>query len=71
MEDLLQQVADGSLRGWRKWYAISHAARCYRCGNFLSRLKVTLNTLKLGSEPANADALARLKAQVRDLDQPK
>lgn len=68
MEDLLQQAADGTLRGWRKWYALSHAARCYRCGNFLSRLKLTLGALKLGSEPTNQAALARLKTQVRELD---
>ncbi|CAN5356507.1 hypothetical protein BH11ARM1_BH11ARM1_16070 [soil metagenome] len=67
MESLLQQLADGSLKGPMRWYAASHAARCYRCGNFLDRLKLTVNVLK-ESKKTSPDALARLRNQVREME---
>ncbi len=62
MENLLHQAADDSARGWRKWYALSHAARCGRCGRFLDRLRSTLSDLKSAKSEPSADTLERLKA---------
>ncbi|MDX2066720.1 MAG: hypothetical protein SFX74_13370 [Fimbriimonadaceae bacterium] len=55
MESLLQSAADGSSRGWRRWYALAHAARCKGCGNFLQRLRLTLRYLATArKEPSDA-----------------
>ncbi len=68
MEALLQQVADGSATGIKRWYAVSHAARCFRCGNFLQRLRLSMEVLKAtrGVE-LDPDAVARLRAKVREI----
>jgi hypothetical protein len=65
MEGLLNQAADGSGRGLKLWYAISHAARCNRCGNYLMRLKETLEKLKSSkTQSPPADVLSRLEAAI-------
>lgn len=69
MESLLQQVADGTLTGWRKWYALAHAAKCRRCGDFLSRLQLTLEAVRASKDVSTSDeSLERLRAKIRDLD---
>ena len=70
MEAILQQVADGSATGIKKFYAIAHASRCSRCGNFLDRLKITLEVLresKYRSESTPKDTLERLKSKIQTL----
>lgn len=62
MENLLQQAADGSLRGLRKWYAVMHASRCFRCGNFLTRLTRTIRAAQAAKEPVGQESMARLRA---------
>jgi hypothetical protein len=65
MEPLLQQVADGSLKGIRLWYAAAHAARCGPCGNYLSRLKETITSLRnLKRESPPSDVLSRLEKNI-------
>ncbi len=71
MEGLIQKLADGSLRGPMRWFAAAHAARCSRCGSFLSRLQVTISALRAAKGSAGAthtEALERLRQQVRDLE---
>jgi hypothetical protein len=61
MAALLQSAADGTLRGYRKWYALAHAARCRGCGSFLQRLRLTLRYLASSRvEPSDA-VLDRLR----------
>ncbi len=71
METYLQQVADGSAKGWRRWYAVSHAARCGRCGTFLQRLKVSLDVLKNSktTTPGDQEALERFRKQIQTMSQ--
>jgi hypothetical protein len=65
MEGLLNQAADGSSRGLKLWYAVSHAARCSRCGTYLTRLRETLGHLHLAKKQAPApDVLSRLEAAI-------
>lgn len=69
MENLLQQVADGSLTGIKKTYALAHAANCTHCGNFLARMKVTLETLKeAGAEQDQEEAVERLRERIKKLE---
>lgn len=69
MEDLLQQVADGSAGGLKKAYALAHAAQCSRCGNFITRMKVTLDVMRESKEDVSKDeAMARLRAKVQELE---
>jgi hypothetical protein len=68
MENLLQEIADGRAEGWRRWYALFHAARCYRCGTFLKRLQATVLALReTKSHAVDSDAIARLKGRLKDL----
>lgn len=64
MEGLLNQAADGSSRGLKLAYAVSHAARCKRCGTYLRRLQETLIRLRAARQPAPADVLSRLEAVI-------
>jgi len=65
MEGLLNQAADGSSRGIRLWYAISHAARCHRCGLYLQRLREMLNQVKSSrAKEPSADVLSRLESMI-------
>lgn len=68
MENLLQSVADGSAKGIRRWYAVAHAARCSHCGNFLSRMRLTLEAVKVSRKASvDPDAVARLKEKLNAL----
>lgn len=63
MEGLLQQAADGSSKGFRRWYALSHAAKCSRCGKFLARLEETLGRLRgIKKEEPKPEVISRLAA---------
>ncbi|AIE84888.1 hypothetical protein [Fimbriimonas ginsengisoli] len=50
MEGFLQRAADGSAKGITRWYAVSHAAQCGRCGRFLDRLTETIDQLRESKE---------------------
>ncbi len=67
LEGLLQQMADGRLRGIKKWYIAAHAARCSHCGNFLQRLQLTLKAAT-AKPTTNQDSLERLRAQIQELE---
>lgn len=68
MEMLLQEVASGRAMGFRKWYALAHAARCHGCGSFLKRLRVTVEVLKQSkSSQTDAAAIANLRAKIKDI----
>lgn len=70
MEKVLQQIADGRARGLKRWYGLAHAARCFRCGNFLQRLSLSLEALKMSRQiEPDVEALARLKARVKELSE--
>lgn len=69
MENLLQQVADGSARGIKKYFVIFHAAHCSHCGDFLKRLKATISVLKDQKENVAPTAtMDRLRAQIRAME---
>lgn len=66
MENLLQELAGGKLTGIKKWYTVAHAARCNHCGNFLSRLQITVATLRASKATSVDDeSLKRLRELVR------
>jgi hypothetical protein len=66
MENLLQELAGGNLKGIRKLYTVAHAAHCNHCGNFLSRLKITVATLRASkAKPGDEESLKRLRELVR------
>lgn len=66
MESLLQQLSDGSLKGLRRWYAVAHAARCYRCGSFLKRMTSTVAAIRASKHQLPpADVQARLEDLIR------
>ncbi len=60
MENLLQQVADGSAKGLKKWYAVAHANRCTHCGNFLSRMTRTVSALRSAQKVEDEEVFNRL-----------
>ncbi len=69
MEALLQQVADGSLHGIKKYFTLFHASHCYRCGSFLKRIKTMVSVMRDRKENLAPDAaMERLKTQIKDLD---
>ncbi len=66
MEKLLQETASGRTRGFRRWFTLSHAKGCGRCGRFLGSLQGMVGKLRTErtTEPA-PDVLNRLAEQVR------
>lgn len=62
MERSLQRVADGTANPIVRLYALSHAARCGRCGRFLNRMRATLAHLRAAraEESPDPETLARL-----------
>lgn len=69
MEALLQQVADGSITGIRKYFALFHASHCYPCGSFLKRVKTMLSVVRDQRENVAPEAtMQRLKAKIKELD---
>lgn len=60
MENLLQQVADGSAKGLKKWYAVAHANQCTHCGNFLTRMTKTVSALKSAQKVEDDEVFNRL-----------
>lgn len=69
MENLLQQVADGSARGIRKYFALFHCAHCYHCGSFLKRMQSLISVMRDKKESVAPEAaMKRLKSQIQDLD---
>jgi hypothetical protein len=69
MEALLQQVADGSAKGIRKYFALFHASHCYHCGSFLKRMRTLVSVMRDQKQNVAPDAaMERLKAQIKDLD---
>jgi hypothetical protein len=68
MENALQQVVDGTATGPKKLYAIAHAAQCTKCGNFLSRMKVVVETLRdKSTEEPPESAMSRLRSKIQEL----
>lgn len=67
MERLLNRTADGTSRGFARWYALAHAARCPGCRKFLEHLEEMLRQLRTnkGPEPS-AETMERLTALVRE-----
>lgn len=74
MENLIQGLADGSLKGPKKWYAAAHAAQCPHCGTFLQRMQITIEAVRtVKSEPGEShavpgDTLIRLRAKIAALE---
>ncbi|MBI1334855.1 MAG: hypothetical protein JST12_04355 [Armatimonadetes bacterium] len=69
MENLLQGVADGSVRGIRKAFVLFHVTHCSHCGNFLKRLKTMLSVMHdTKQDLPPTEAMERLRAKIRELD---
>jgi hypothetical protein len=67
MKPMLNKAADGSLKGFAKWYTLAHAARCSGCGRFLRNLEqLILNMRKSRESETDSEALARLAKVVKD-----
>ena len=61
MRGLLDLAADGRTRGFRAWYARSHAALCPGCGKYLQNLaEISRRLAASRSETTDADAIERL-----------
>ncbi len=70
MESLIQDYLSGEGGKLRSWYVLAHAARCTGCGNFLTRMRVTLEALRQARErETNSGAIDRLREQIRQLEQ--
>lgn len=70
MENLLQDVAAGRVRGIRRWYAVFHATHCSQCGNFLQRMTALVHVLRSKDVEAPASAMDRLRTQLHEIDAP-
>ncbi len=46
MEAMLNRAADETAPPAMRWYALYHAARCTRCGNFLKRVTALIRQLR-------------------------
>ena len=69
MEALLQQVADGSLRGMKKYFTLFHASHCYHCGSFLKRIRTMVSVMRDRKENVAPDAAMEcLRAKIKELD---
>ena len=69
MEALLQQVADGSAKGIRKYFALFHASHCYHCGSFLKRMRTLVSVMRDRKENVAPDAaMERLRSKIKELD---
>lgn len=66
MVGMLNGTADGSLRGFRRLYALAHAAHCGPCNRFLHTLESMIANLRASKavEPT-PEALERLKERTR------
>lgn len=68
MENFLQSTADGSANRLTLWYAMAHAARCGRCGRFLTRLREMRSKIAESRETMPEEAQERLAARLRNLN---
>jgi len=69
MENLLQGVADGSVKGLRKYFVLFHVTHCSHCGNFLKRLKTMLSVMHDQRQNVPPDAVMnRLRAKIHEMD---
>ena len=65
VEPFLNEAAHGTSKGWRRWYALAHAARCTRCATYLKRLEETIARLKAASvQTPSESVLNRLEALI-------
>ncbi len=71
MEASLQLAAEGKISGLKKLYVLAHAARCYRCGTFLERMRATLEYLKSQKADVPSDVLSRLRDKYVGTDSDK
>lgn len=70
MESLIQDYLSGEGGKLKSWYVLAHAARCSGCGNFLNRMRVTLDALRQARErESDESAMNRLRDQIRQLEQ--
>lgn len=67
MENLLQDLATGKLRGIKRLYVIFHAGHCLHCGNFLKRMEVTVVTLKATKTDPDPESLKRLQHLLKEV----
>ncbi|MBL8040594.1 MAG: hypothetical protein JNM04_04520 [Chthonomonas sp.] len=60
MVKLLHGTAGGQVKGFARWYALAHAAKCGPCRRFLESLEQMLLKLREGNEQPTDDAIARM-----------
>jgi hypothetical protein len=66
MVGLLNGTADGSLRGFRRLYALAHAARCKPCHRFFHALESMIANLRASkADEPSQEALERLQERAR------
>lgn len=66
MKAMLHDAADGHSRGLRLWFALSHAARCGRCGRYLACLREMIAMLRAGKNPIPDDVELRLNSKLAE-----
>lgn len=65
MEAMLQDEASGRSKGLRRWYTLSHVARCGRCRRFLRSLQEMISRLRSArAQEKDGEALERLAALI-------
>jgi hypothetical protein len=68
MEKLLHEAASNRSRGVTKWYTLTHAAKCGRCGRFLASLQAVGDKLRATREVETpTEIIERLREKVGKL----
>ncbi len=60
MVGMLHDTASGQIRGFRRWYALAHLARCQPCHRFLESLERMILNLRKTKESPDSDRLAHI-----------
>lgn len=67
MENLLNGVADGSVRGLARLFTLFHVAHCSHCGTYLQTLRDMVSALRgIKKVPMPDETLSRLQSKVRE-----
>ena len=65
MEAFLNREAEGSARGFARWYALAHAIRCTRCQKYLDALRAMIERLRSEkAKPMATEVKQRLAGQI-------
>lgn len=69
MKTMLHDAADGRARGFRRWFAFAHAAKCGRCGRYLAAIQAIIDSLRGHREGMAPDVDERLSKRLEEAAQ--